>query len=60
MHPIRDEGIPIMSHYNVSEQPLCGPTVVGMPQVIGCTAVLDRIQVLGTIGSIPASTVSVC
>jgi hypothetical protein len=50
MHPGWDEvlrAIPEPSRRNASEQPLYGPTVVEMPQMVGCTAVSEPIRVLG-------------
>jgi hypothetical protein len=31
--------IRVLSRNNASEQPRCGPTVVGLLQIVGCTAV---------------------
>jgi len=50
MHPGWDEvlrAIPERNQKNASEQPLYGPTVVEMPQMVGCTAVSEPIPVLG-------------
>ena len=47
--PVGDEvlrALSLVSPNSASEQPLCGPTVVVMPQTIGGTAVSERIPVL--------------
>jgi hypothetical protein len=50
------EGASCPSHYDVSEQRLCGPTVVAVPWMVGCTAVSEPIPVLWTISSTRGSS----
>ena len=54
--PIWDEvlrALPILSQKNAPEQPHCDPTVVGMPWMVGCTAVSEPIRVNWTISWTP-------
>jgi hypothetical protein len=59
--PVFDEvlrALLLLSRNNAFEQPLCGPSVVSVPQVGGRTAVPEPIPVSWTVGWIPSLPVS--
>ena len=47
MQQVPSRALPILSRNNASEQPLCGSSVVAMSWMVGCTAVSERLPVLG-------------
>ena len=60
MHPVRDEVlrvIAVLSRNSGSEQRLCAPTVVGLPQMVSRTAVSEPIPVFRPSGhQVPSDT----
>src|SRR5512132_924237 len=61
MYPVGDEvlrALALLSRDNAAEQPRSDPTVVGMPEIVGCAAVSERIPVPCAISWTARSTVT--